>query len=348
MKNCYFLGANSKDGFYSLYDSFPPHGAKLHIIKSGPGTGKSSFMRKIAAAAEAKGMDVEYILCSGDPASLDGVYITQLNSAWVDGTAPHVTEPRLFGVNSDYVNLGRFLNQDFSPDEKERIQTLNIEYKQHYKAAYDYLGAAARIRKACMPELFDDNGRTAIKRRVNSILKRNLGHGTGKPGSSRPRFISAVSCMGEYRLNCSVNELCKLKYQFDCTLNGLSFAMDYAASEAIKRGAEIIVCPSPLDPEQLEAVLIPSHSLALLGCDWGFTDAKSVHIDNLADTKKLQDFRAEIKEGKKLEKKTMELAYGKLQSAKALHDQLEELYIGHMDFSALSEYTDNYIKALLH
>ena len=49
----YFLGANAEDGFHSLYGGFPPGpDAFLHIIKGGPGTGKSSFMRAIGRAAE--------------------------------------------------------------------------------------------------------------------------------------------------------------------------------------------------------------------------------------------------------------------------------------------------------
>ena len=69
----YFLGANSRRGFYSLYDSFPPGEASfLHIIKGGPGTGKSGFMRRLAAAAEEKGLEVETGHCSRDLDSLDG------------------------------------------------------------------------------------------------------------------------------------------------------------------------------------------------------------------------------------------------------------------------------------
>ena len=68
MNISYFLGANSRSGFYSLYDSFPPgENTFLHIIKGGPGNGKSRFMRRIGAAAESRGLDVEYVLCSGDP-----------------------------------------------------------------------------------------------------------------------------------------------------------------------------------------------------------------------------------------------------------------------------------------
>ena len=60
----YFLGANSCSGFYSLYKGFPPaEDSFLHIIKGGPGCGKSSFMSRLAKAAEAKGLEVDYVLC---------------------------------------------------------------------------------------------------------------------------------------------------------------------------------------------------------------------------------------------------------------------------------------------
>ena len=66
----WFLGANSAEGFRSLYEDFcRSEGDFLRIIKGGPGCGKSSFMRHIGEAAEKKGLEVEYILCSGDPDS---------------------------------------------------------------------------------------------------------------------------------------------------------------------------------------------------------------------------------------------------------------------------------------
>ena len=70
----FFLGANSAHGFHSLYGDFASSpGDCLRLIKGGPGCGKSSFMRKLAESAEAHGFEVVYILCSGDPESLDGV-----------------------------------------------------------------------------------------------------------------------------------------------------------------------------------------------------------------------------------------------------------------------------------
>ena len=58
----FFLGANSGDGFYSLYDNFAcAPGDRLHLIKAGPGCGKSTFMKKLASRAEEQGFTVEYL-----------------------------------------------------------------------------------------------------------------------------------------------------------------------------------------------------------------------------------------------------------------------------------------------
>ena len=87
----YFLGANSPQGFYSLYPELlaPEQASVIYILKGGPGCGKSTLMRQVAARAEEEGETVEYILCSGGPGSLDAVLLPGRRAALVDGTAPH-------------------------------------------------------------------------------------------------------------------------------------------------------------------------------------------------------------------------------------------------------------------
>ena len=86
----YFLGGNTPSGFYSLYHqlSDPERFRALYIIKSGPGSGKSSLMRRAGQRARAAGLKTEEVLCSGDPDSLDALILPQLGAAIVDGTAP--------------------------------------------------------------------------------------------------------------------------------------------------------------------------------------------------------------------------------------------------------------------
>ena len=89
------MGANSPNGFYSLYDQLldPGEAEELLILKGGAGCGKSTLMRDVAARAEAQGIPVEYIGCSGDPDSLDAILLPDRRAAIVDGTAPHDTAP---------------------------------------------------------------------------------------------------------------------------------------------------------------------------------------------------------------------------------------------------------------
>ena len=91
----YFLGANSPSGFYSLYPELiaPETARAIYILKGGPGCGKSTLMRQVARRMEEAGLETEYILCSGDPESLDALLLPQLGVALVDGTAPHGTAP---------------------------------------------------------------------------------------------------------------------------------------------------------------------------------------------------------------------------------------------------------------
>ena len=85
----FFAGANSGDGFQNLFSEIVDleDTYDLMVLKGGPGVGK------IGRTMEDAGTPVEYLWCSGDPDSLDGVVLPELRCAVVDGTAPHGTAP---------------------------------------------------------------------------------------------------------------------------------------------------------------------------------------------------------------------------------------------------------------
>ena len=346
MNTHYFLGANACRGFYSLYDSFPPgEGTFLHIIKGGPGNGKSGFMRRLAAAAEEKGLDVEYVLCSGDPDSLDGVYIPALKQGWVDGTAPHVGEPRCFGVDSDYVNLGRFCRLPVSEGDAREIMRLNGEYKALYDRAYAFLQATAALRQGYMPQIGERPLQKAAENRVCGILRR---HSKRKEGLGRvtKRFFHAISCKGELKLGREIEKLCKLVYILDDSMGLAGPALEAAAREALARGLDVIVCPSPLCPEEPEGVLIPQASLALLRGYWDVEGARHIRLDALVPAQRQKELRNSLRTGRRLEKECVAAALAKLSQAKALHDDLEAVYRPYMDFAALTNFTAEEIRRI--
>ena len=78
----FFLGANSGSGFQNLFPEILPleDTYDLMILKGGPGVGKNTFMREVGKTLEAgRGRTVEYLWCSGDPDSLDGVVIPAIH-----------------------------------------------------------------------------------------------------------------------------------------------------------------------------------------------------------------------------------------------------------------------------
>ncbi|MEN6316085.1 MAG: ATPase [Clostridiaceae bacterium] len=89
-----FPGGNTSKGFYSFYQYIisQEDAKRIFILKGGPGVGKSTFMKKIAARMLERGYDAEYMHCSSDNSSLDGIVIPKIGIAMIDGTAPHVVD----------------------------------------------------------------------------------------------------------------------------------------------------------------------------------------------------------------------------------------------------------------
>jgi len=316
MKTAFFLASNSGKGFYSLYDEFPGDNAYLHIIKGGPGTGKSGFMRRIAQAAKERGMDTELIYCSGDPDSLDGLYIPALKQAWMDGTAPHVREPGIFGVDSDYVNLGNFCKLPLKPEEAERAADINRRYKALYVSAYSYLEAERAVAESEEEHGTKTEQAEHILREIFRKEHSNPQRGTGR---LRRRFISAISCRGRVRLEDTVKKICKQNYLFDPSL--AQSVLTLAAQKAKALGIEAILCPEPLRPDRLEAVILPSQGIYL------GAEPEDLHCDPVRGY--LREQATEF-----------------LSRAKTLHDELESVYRPAMNFVALTEFTDGYIENL--
>lgn len=342
MEETYFLGANSREGFASLYRHFASApGDTLHVVKGGPGTGKSGFMRRIAAAAGERGLAVETVLCSGDPDSLDGVYIPALRQGWVDGTAPHTIDPAHFGADGDYVNLGRFCHLPLADADRTLVLALNETYKGRYAAAYRWLTAAGALRDAVSPAVLPAETEKKLRRRIRGILQREAPHGSG--GKESARFLSAISCRGLLRLR--LPDRYALVYRLDEGRGLAPLALRIAAEEAAARGLERIRCPSPLSPGEAEGLLLPEAGIAFLAGDRVAEKERSIHLDALLPPPDREEKLAR-RRALQLQRSALEAATEQLRLAKELHDELEAVYRPYMDFAALTEFTDKTVRSI--
>lgn len=343
----FFLGSNSRHGFYSLNEQFAQNPPKiLHSIKGGPGTGKSTFMRTIGKSAEEHGYAVEYILCSGDPDSIDGVYIPALETAWLDGTAPHVVEPVPFGIQGDYINLGEFCKHEALKQNAQDISLANQAYKQQYKLAYSYLSAAGTLKQMTVKSNIDKDTATRIEKRAQSKIEKELA-GIPKTCNSKmfKRFLRAFCCKGNYvppnTLECICNRLCVLESHYG--LEQLFF--DAILQKISVTDVCCIQCLNPLCPELTEAIILPEQKLCFITheVETTFSGTKrTIHLDTYITP-------TDVTAHKQMEKQTQLLldhAFIHLHQAKLLHDELESYYRPALNIDALNGFTEQYLAHL--
>ncbi|MDD5952431.1 MAG: hypothetical protein PUC32_02070 [Oscillospiraceae bacterium] len=89
-----FFGAATEEGAVDYIDNLTEGVAKRYLIKGRPGTGKSTFLKKLAERAVQNGFDVEVYHCAFDPRSLDMVVVRALEFCIFDSTAPHECFPQ--------------------------------------------------------------------------------------------------------------------------------------------------------------------------------------------------------------------------------------------------------------
>lgn len=349
----YFLGANSPLGFYSLYDQLidPKQANAIYILKGGPGCGKSSLMRRIGARAEELGEQVEYIHCSGDPDSLDGVVLHGAKTAIVDGTAPHVIEPRYPGVVESYVNLGDCYDRAALSKVRQEIMNCMVGYKDCYKRAYRCLDAAAEIAEDMRAILTTQSLEEKAAKRAHGILSREVrtqGNGTGQVVQ---RFLGAVTHQGHLTYYTTADALCKRVYVLEDSYGLSHLMLTHLLTGMTHSGYDVIACPSPMAPDRLEHLIVPELSLAFLSVTPGTVYHKRpyrrIRMDAMADPELIRRSKTRLRFSRKVSSALIDEAVESLAQAKAMHDDLEALYNPHVDFDRVYQIADELSKAIL-
>lgn len=329
-----FLGANTGRGFSSLYEetvgSLAPE--KLYVVKGSAGCGKSGLMKRVAAHAAELGQRVIRVLCSGDPDSLDGVVLPALGIAFFDGTSPHVLEPALTGQKGFYADLSRFFT---SP--AEGLEALEEAYREHYRKAYRYLASAGSLEEVrrCSGET-----RSAVCRRAEALAARTLGRGRGE-GRVLRCYTDAFTCRGLVSLEESRRALAARLV----ALTGGSEASDLFLRTylraAVERGREVILCPDPREKRRIAHLLLPELGF---GITTGAGDRR-IHLEKLGPPPSDGE-KAEARELDKLRSSLLDAAQRELALAKEDHDRLEAAVAPHVDFSGVTAYTEELIRAV--
>ena len=145
-KGRYFIGANTSAGFVNYTDEILCGLDRVYIIKGGPGTGKSTLMKRFAAYAEERGHTVERYFCSSDSDSLDGVVLRDAGTGIIDGTAPHCADPKYPGAREEIVNIGRLWDTGLLRGRFDEIKTLCDRKSGLFATVYKYFSVCRSLR----------------------------------------------------------------------------------------------------------------------------------------------------------------------------------------------------------
>lgn len=136
-----FFGASTPDGSVNYIDNLTENLSARYFIKGRPGTGKSTFLKKLAKKAQENGYDTEIYYCSFDKNSLDMVIVPELSFCVFDSTAPHEMFPETQRDNIlDFYEESGLLGVD----EKCENELLDVSkrYKQKVAEGMAYLRLA--------------------------------------------------------------------------------------------------------------------------------------------------------------------------------------------------------------
>ena len=342
-KHCfnYFAASNSSEGFVNYFPQVfsRENCSRVYIIKGGPGTGKSRFMRDVAKEAESRGLAVKYYYCSSDADSLDGIIIDKMRVGLLDGTAPHVCEPTLVGAFEQIINLGDFWDEQLLAHGTDEIETLVTKKSQAYKRAYMLLAAYGKLLEA------EDSilAPCINKKKLSGAVKRWLHK---LPESAEPTenigLCRAVGMNGYTKFD-TYEEDASMLFTVSDSYHASYYFMNELRARAKCRNMSVAFSCDPIMPSRIDALCI---------CDAGITfvvGADGEHKINIKRFINENELKPHKEKLKKLEAsvKNLELLISEsFEEVKKYHFQLEKIYMTAMDFGKKEQYTENFIKKL--
>lgn len=337
----YFACANSSRGFYNLFDSNLQGINRIYILKGGPGTGKSTLMKKIGAYFYDLGYSIEFIHCSSDVTSLDGVIIPDLSVAIVDGTAPHIIEPKAPGAIEEYVNLGIAWDSDLLIPHKEAILSLKQQIEKCYTETYKAFAEALVVHDEWEKIYIDEMNFDIAPAFRDFICQTLLNYEPiNHKAIVKHRFFGSSTPTGPVDYIEDLTKSLKKRYFIKGRPgSGKSTLLKQIAATCETLGFDIEVYHCAFDPESLDMVLIPPLGICFFDSTAPHEYFPTLDSDEIIDTYAAlitpgtdEKFELELTEFARRYKETVSKGTQSLAQAKQLHDELENYYIEAINF----------------
>lgn len=346
MQRTYFLGGAAPAGFSTAFwhEHRDCYG---YYLKGGPGTGKSTLMKKVAAAFPGEAVSCWH--CASDPHSLDAVVLEDRGIFVADATAPHESGTPLPKVTGELVDLAEGLAPEPLLENRSEILRLWQENRALHRQVQKGLAGIAE-----MEAIIADAGAEALQKEkllayAGRLGRRLIPKAAGQQGAVYSRQSMAVTPAGIIRY---------LPEDFDLILlhdpqriAGAALLRALADSAAAS-GSVCEVTAALSRPEQPPVMLILPAQKRILAAvtdpvQPGLPEPVSVlRMQRFYDAAILRKHRALIRFSSKTAAATEEKVIALLKDALQIHDALEAYYIRALNPAFLDRKADGIIAGI--
>jgi len=343
-----FSGAMGPEGFISCFDQLIDEGnlQRKLILKGGPGVGKSTFMRRLHAAICDGEQPSTLCFCSGDPDSLDAVVLPHAGLLILDGTAPHIVDPKIPGARDSLINLGDCLDESALRPRLPHIKACMSDHAAASRRARAYMKAAHAIAQDNAALLSSCTDQNRISRMTDALISAVLAirAETHKTPHRRSVITDAVTPKGELCLLCEgvQRRVIRLVRHAGMDLTPVLTALSRAVLAA---GYDVEEHLDPTSPGGFRHLTIPALS-TLVTTSEALASEQTFDFAACVPQSALLRHECALEQGRTAVKQMLHRAVSAMQQAKQLHDELETFYVPNMDFSKWQTIFDRTIESI--
>ena len=336
MSEKYFAASNSSEGFCSYYNEVfnPEKLYKIYVIKGGSGTGKAFFMKEIAKCAELNGFSVKYIYCSSDANSLDGIVINEQKIAVLDGTSPHIYEPKYIGAVESFVNLADFLDEKMLLSSRKVIENISAEKQRGFERVYRELAAYGKISEnmadLVLPCLKLEKMRNYATRFADGLAK---GNGNEERLLTRSIGMRGLSSFDTYFENA------KIYYEINDYFETAHFMMREIYLSVKEKKIDLCISNNPIIKERIDILCAKESGLTFEITNRMDSGVRSINMRRFVDSSAISKIRQKYRSLARVRDNILDLAIEEFENIKKYHFILEEIYGSAMNFEAKEQFT---------